>query len=239
MRRSGRSGVDVGDPHRVREAWHALGRRLSHWRQEAGLSQKAFGAQVQYSRSSVGSIETGLQHVDRSFWEAADRLLGAGGELVRGYDTAEDLQRAHQHPATSRTLGTQHATDIGHPLAAASPFIASGRGKSAMQATTSAPVDRSNHLAGSSGQEPKVDHYLWAPPGRALPGLAIPAQLHPAVLGEQVMTQVPAAYAHDPFIQRPGRALVVGQMMVRIQQPSCSTVGMPAVAYAARERAPG
>jgi hypothetical protein len=41
--------------------------------------------------------------------------------------------------------------------------------------------------------------------------VAIPTQIFPAVLGEQAVTQVPVQYAEDPFVQRPGRAFVVGQ----------------------------
>lgn len=57
-----------------------------------------------------------------------------------------------------------------------------------------------------------AESYLVTPPGRALPGSAIPVQLHPAVLGDQVMARVPEGYAEDPFIRRPGRGLVVGQV---------------------------
>lgn len=76
-----------------------MGRQLAARRKAAGLSQESLGAQTQYSRSSIGSIEVGRQHVDRSFWEKADALLGADGELARGYDAAEALQRVHQRPA--------------------------------------------------------------------------------------------------------------------------------------------
>jgi hypothetical protein len=61
-------------------------------------------------------------------------------------------------------------------------------------------------------------HVLATPAGRALPGLALPAQLHPAVRSGQVVAQVPAGYAADPFLRRSGRALVVGQ--VRTDEPA-------------------
>jgi transcriptional regulator with XRE-family HTH domain len=99
----------VGNPYRVRETWRQLGRALAERRGAAGLSQKAFGEQVRYSRSSIGNIETGLQHVDRSFWARADDLLSAGGELIRGYDAAEALQRANQRPAAISAPSTAAA----------------------------------------------------------------------------------------------------------------------------------
>jgi hypothetical protein len=54
-------------------------------------------------------------------------------------------------------------------------------------------------------------HVLSTPAGRALPGLEIPAQLHPAEHHDKIVIQVPAGYAADPFLHRPDRALVVGQ----------------------------
>ncbi|WP_433294441.1 helix-turn-helix domain-containing protein [Actinoplanes sp. CA-030573] len=88
----------MADAQQVRTAWRELGRQLATRRQEAELNQKRFAVETRYSRSSIANIEVGLQHVDRSFWEKADEVLGAGGELVRGYDRAEALQRHHQRP---------------------------------------------------------------------------------------------------------------------------------------------
>jgi hypothetical protein len=71
------------------------------------------------------------------------------------------------------------------------------------------PRSASLHTMETTGP---AEDFLVTPPGRALSGLAIPAQLHPAVLGDQVMVRVPAGYADNPFMQRPGRGLVVGQV---------------------------
>jgi hypothetical protein len=65
-------------------------------------------------------------------------------------------------------------------------------------------------------REPATDpgYQLRTPAGRALPGLTIPAQVHPAVLTDQVVAQTPPGYGNDPFVHQPGRALVVGQVDV-------------------------
>lgn len=89
----------MADPRAVRAAWHDLGRLLAEKRRAANLSQQALADQTNYSRSSIGSIETGLQHVNRTFWKTADDLLHANGELVARYQAAEALQRSHQRPA--------------------------------------------------------------------------------------------------------------------------------------------
>lgn len=108
-----RSGVEVGDPQAVRAAWQQLGARLGVLRQEAGLSQRVLGEVVQYSRSSIANIETGHQHVNRSVWELIDARLNAGGELVRGYDAAEALQRDHQRRGVN--LPAVRNVEIGAP----------------------------------------------------------------------------------------------------------------------------
>ncbi|BFU47751.1 helix-turn-helix domain-containing protein [Krasilnikovia sp. MM14-A1004] len=91
----------MADSQSIRAAWRDLGRQLAARRRAAGLNQESLGERTLYSRSSIANIETGLQHVNRSFWENADRMLGAGGELVRGYDSAKAQQRTHQRPGSS------------------------------------------------------------------------------------------------------------------------------------------
>lgn len=127
------------DPHAIRASWRALGQALAEKRRAAKLSQQALGDQTNYSRSSIANIEAGLQHVNRSFWESADAVVNASGELVRGYDVSETLRRECQRPATAqgpsrslevRSLGDRdpgHALDVhlleedgaglAHPLA--------------------------------------------------------------------------------------------------------------------------
>src|SRR5690348_11717295 len=94
-------GDEVANPQVVRAAWVELGHQLAAKRKAAKLSQQELANRTTYSRSSIANIEIGLQHVDRSFWEKADQLLDAGGELVREYDAAEALQRRHQRPAAA------------------------------------------------------------------------------------------------------------------------------------------
>ena len=89
----------MADPQAVRAAWRGLGRQLAAKRKAAKLSQQVLADQTWYSRSSIANIETGFQQINRTFWEEVDDLLGAGGELVRGYDAADALRRTHQRPA--------------------------------------------------------------------------------------------------------------------------------------------
>ncbi|GAA3348809.1 hypothetical protein GCM10020358_68670 [Amorphoplanes nipponensis] len=93
----------MADPRTVREAWVELGHQLASRRKAAKLSQVELASRTTYSRSSIANVETGLQHINRTFWEAIDALLGADGDLLRGYDAAKSLRRQHQRPATEDT----------------------------------------------------------------------------------------------------------------------------------------
>ncbi|BCJ55878.1 hypothetical protein Asp14428_73530 [Actinoplanes sp. NBRC 14428] len=203
-------GDEVANPQVVRAAWVELGRQLAARRKAAKLSQQELANRTTYSRSSIANIEIGLQHVDRSFWEKADQLLEAGGELVRDYDAAEALQRHHQRPAAAVSISRRISGRIEESPVVGASFIDPAR--MSLQPTAWGSAEQANSSAEQGGSAAGLDHYLWAPPGRALPGVTIPAQLHRAVRDDQVVTQVPAAYAQHPFLQRPGRALVIGQL---------------------------
>lgn len=89
----------MADPQVVRAAWRELGLQLAARRKAAKLSQKDLATLTTYSRSTIANIETGLQHINRTFWETTDALLGACGGLLRGYDAAKSLQQIHRRHA--------------------------------------------------------------------------------------------------------------------------------------------
>jgi transcriptional regulator with XRE-family HTH domain len=64
----------------------ALGRSLAHHRERSGLNQRELAERLYYDRTSISKIETGQQPAPETFWHEADRLLGAGGELVAGFN---------------------------------------------------------------------------------------------------------------------------------------------------------
>jgi DNA-binding transcriptional MocR family regulator len=73
-------GTDADDPAR------ALSRALAALRRRAGLSQPALAALAGYSVTTVCHAETGRLWQSRAFWEKADVLLAAEGELASRYD---------------------------------------------------------------------------------------------------------------------------------------------------------
>jgi hypothetical protein len=64
----------------------ALGSSLAEHRERNGLNKVELAERLYYARSSISKIEAGQQSAPRTFWCAADELLGAGGELVAGFD---------------------------------------------------------------------------------------------------------------------------------------------------------
>ncbi|MFI6759466.1 helix-turn-helix transcriptional regulator [Micromonospora sp. NPDC050417] len=65
-------------------AFRELGASLSRRRRELELTQSELAAQVGYSRSTLAGAENGAR-AHHDFWQACDRQLGAGGELLGGY----------------------------------------------------------------------------------------------------------------------------------------------------------
>jgi transcriptional regulator with XRE-family HTH domain len=82
--------LPVDDLLQVRRA---LGHRLAVLRQAAGYTQHQLSAVIHYHRSSVANVETGRQRAPRDFWQRADKLLGAGGDLLAAFDRVESLHR--------------------------------------------------------------------------------------------------------------------------------------------------
>jgi Helix-turn-helix domain len=64
----------------------ALSRALAALRRKSGLSQPELAALTGYSVTTIGHAETGRLWQSRTFWEQADGVLAADGELTRRYD---------------------------------------------------------------------------------------------------------------------------------------------------------
>jgi transcriptional regulator with XRE-family HTH domain len=74
------------EPEQIASQRVALGRCLASHRERSGLSQRELAERLYYDRTSISKIETGQQPAPEVFWREADRLLGAGGELVAGFN---------------------------------------------------------------------------------------------------------------------------------------------------------
>jgi tetratricopeptide (TPR) repeat protein/DNA-binding XRE family transcriptional regulator len=65
-----------------------LGRELRRRREAAGLSQKAFAAQIHYSKGHLSKVENGRVRANQGFAEACDRALDTSGVLRALVDAA-------------------------------------------------------------------------------------------------------------------------------------------------------
>ncbi len=91
-------------PGQVAEARRDLGRQLAALREGAGLTQVDLAARVNYSRSTIGNVETGRQKIPRGFCQRCDRELGADGVLLAVHDDVEALVRGY-HMTTALDSG--------------------------------------------------------------------------------------------------------------------------------------
>ncbi|MFF5291907.1 hypothetical protein [Paractinoplanes globisporus] len=175
--------------------------------------------------ADIGKIERGVVTFPRSPRRAAFRtVFGVAADAEIGFRNTRADQEAQGDPAgtpadtRSCTTSVTHdggcqqrpalqAQSLVRPQTTSYPALL--RSGQPMDLFCSGPSQAANR-GGDVGET--TDTFLLTPAGRFLSGLAIPVQLHPAVLSEQVMTRVPENYAEDPFIRRSSRALVVGQV---------------------------
>jgi transcriptional regulator with XRE-family HTH domain len=101
----------------VRALRRALGGRLATARKSAGYTQREFARRISFSRSTLSTVESGVQRAGRGFWAACDTVLGTGEELQLGYDRiqaqlAADRQNAHTltPPPGQESAGLRAAT---------------------------------------------------------------------------------------------------------------------------------
>jgi len=84
--RNARPRVAAPAPPGDGDAGAALSRALAALRRAAGLTQPGLAALTGYSVTTVGHAETGRLWQARAFWEKADLVLAAEGELTRRHD---------------------------------------------------------------------------------------------------------------------------------------------------------
>lgn len=82
-----------------------LGRRLAAARNAARYTQRDFARRIGYARSTLSTVESGVQRAGRSFWEACDRVLRTPGTFADGYDLLRAAQAAARRDARARPRG--------------------------------------------------------------------------------------------------------------------------------------
>ncbi|HET9255286.1 MAG TPA: helix-turn-helix transcriptional regulator, partial [Pseudonocardiaceae bacterium] len=82
-------------PEHLAEQQRTLGRYLAALREAAGLHQADIARVVPCHRTTVAHAEAGSQLPDAIFWETADRVVGADGDLIASYDQFIQAKSAH------------------------------------------------------------------------------------------------------------------------------------------------
>ncbi len=197
------------DPQAITVAQRALGRQLARLRKAAGLRQADLATLILTSRSGVANVETGHNRGSLDFWTRADRALKAGGDLIRGYQEVMTLIRQRDADDAHAAAAVRSAAtgELTRGVVAAGAVEPRPSGRLASILTGTLVIDESRAPSNAGGQ---VSQVLIAPAGRFFDGLAIDAQVYPAVDDGRIVTAVPAGFVDDQFLRRPRRALVVG-----------------------------
>ena len=93
----------MSEQEEIRAQRRDLGRQLAAARKQAGYAQREFARRISYARSTVSTVESGVQHAGRPFWEACDDVLRTGGTFARGYDQIRAQQAAVSRPGIQPT----------------------------------------------------------------------------------------------------------------------------------------
>jgi transcriptional regulator with XRE-family HTH domain len=112
----------MGDSDTVRDLRRQLGRRLAVTRKGAGYAQREFATRINYARSTLSTVESGIQRAGRSFWQACDRVLRTGQDFEAAYDRILAQQAAeHRTPppaAPGQECGRLPAATLGEAVQA-------------------------------------------------------------------------------------------------------------------------
>ena len=165
-----------------RSAVHRWGAELRGRRDERGLSLAGLGRLARYDASYLARLERGDQFATLAVAEACDRVLGAGGELVRSWHAADrDRRRADGPGAAGQAAGGGRPVDeAGLRLITVMPLhaVTAMYGEQGLRARFAAemtrfpdPADREQaaralqlagdlHAADRRQREPYVNHLL-------------------------------------------------------------------------------
>ena len=134
---------------------------LAARRRAKGLTQPELAARAGVSVTTVGHAETGRLWQSREFWERADTVLGAGGDLLRLHDTY-------------REAGASGASEASGAAAAVTSWAAV-----AAAAGQAAPPPRGQRRGGPAGQGPGEEDQWRLREARGADGIAAPSPAGP------------------------------------------------------------
>jgi DNA-binding XRE family transcriptional regulator len=102
-------GTDRGGPGELADAERALSAALARYRHAAGLTQPQLAGLIGLSVTTIGHAETGRLWQSRPFWELADKVLDADGELLSLHDACRAAEVAPASAPGTESAGTESA----------------------------------------------------------------------------------------------------------------------------------
>ncbi len=97
-------------PEHLSDQQRALGRYLATLREAAGLHQADIARAVPCHRTTVTHAEAGSQLPSSDFWETADRVVDANGDLLARYDELIQAKTAHLADQQAKRRARAQAT---------------------------------------------------------------------------------------------------------------------------------
>jgi transcriptional regulator with XRE-family HTH domain len=88
------------------ELRRALGERLATFRKAADITQGQLAAAAYLDRTTVSHIEKGRARADVAFWQTADRLTKAGGQLLAAFHQLDEAKQKQTAASRSTELGS-------------------------------------------------------------------------------------------------------------------------------------
>jgi DNA-binding XRE family transcriptional regulator len=106
------------------DAQRDLSRALARHRHSAGLTQPQLARLVGLSVTTIGHAETGRTWQSRSFWEHADKILNADGELLRLHDAlrAAEIPPGQPVPPEERAETEEETPQMDSSTATTAPW---------------------------------------------------------------------------------------------------------------------
>ena len=109
-RRTG-GGDWVSESEAVRALRRKLGRHLATARKDAGYAQREFARRISYARSTLSTVESGVQRAGRVFRETCDGVLRTGGRFAQGYDRIRVRLAVERRDAAGRASAPERASE--------------------------------------------------------------------------------------------------------------------------------
>ncbi len=102
------------EPVDIVELRRALGERLAIFRKAAEVTQGQLASAAYLDRTTVSHIEKGRARADEAFWQTADRVTDAGGQLLKAYHQLEAAMREYEAAVRSSELAAIRAKTDGY-----------------------------------------------------------------------------------------------------------------------------